>query len=262
MINILLVDDEANLLEASKLYLEKLSSKFNVSTLSSAYEALNVLKKKDFDIIISDYQMPNMDGLEFLSTLRKNGDDSPFIIFTGKGREEVAIQALNLGADFYLQKGGDTNSQFRELLNLINKLMEKKATEFARKRLLDQQISINRLALTLGETRDLNKIYKTIFQHIYSIMSADTFVVDFYDKDTQTISPGYTLIEGKVLDITMFPPVPLGNKESELHTKVIQTEGLIYIPDLYKKFENQDPEKIDSSLLNQKVTQNLQYLYQ
>lgn len=239
-INILLVDDEETLLEVSKIYLKKMNEKFNITTVESAIQALDLIKEQEFDVIISDYQMPKMNGLEFLSIVRNTGNEIPFIIFTGKGREEVAIQALNLGADFYLQKGGETTSQFHELDNLIDKLFEKKLADKLRRHLLDQQISINKLALTLGETRDLNKIYKTIFQHIYSIMDADTFVVSFYDKDKQTISPGFALIEEKSLDITIFPPLPLSHKESEIKSKVITTGNHLYLPDL-RRIIKQDP---------------------
>jgi PAS domain S-box-containing protein len=239
-IKILLVDDEETLLEVSKIYLEKMNEKFNIITVDSAVEALEMIKQQEYDVIISDYQMPVINGLEFLSRVRNAGNEIPFIIFTGKGREEVAIQALNLGADFYLQKGGETTSQFHELENLIDKLFEKKQADKLRRHLLDQQISINKLALTLGETRDINKIYKTIFQHIYSIMDADTFVVSFYDKGKQTISPGYALIEGKVLDITVFPALPLSHKESEIQSQVISTGDYIYLPDL-RRVVKQDP---------------------
>ncbi|MHA1461664.1 MAG: response regulator, partial [Candidatus Heimdallarchaeota archaeon] len=129
IINILLVDDEEALLEASKLYLENLSEKFQIYPINSAKKALEKLSSTAYDIIISDYQMSEMNGLEFLAELRSVGNETPFIIFTGKGREEVAIQALNLGADYYLQKGGETRSQFRELVNLIEKLVEKKQTD-------------------------------------------------------------------------------------------------------------------------------------
>ncbi|NPE09036.1 MAG: PAS domain S-box protein [Asgard group archaeon] len=239
-IKILLVDDEETLLEVSKIYLEKMNEKFNIITVDSAVKALEMIKEDEFDVIISDYQMPIMNGLEFLSVVRDAGNEIPFIIFTGKGREEVAIQALNLGADFYLQKGGEKTSQFHELDNLIDKLYEKKQADKLRRHLLDQQISINKLALTLGETRDLNKIYKTIFQYIYTIMDADTFVVSFYEKEKQTISPGFALIEGKALDITIFPALPLNHKESEIQSKVITTGDHLYLPDL-RRIVKQDP---------------------
>ncbi len=261
IIEILLVDDEETLLDASKLYLEKLSEKFQIYPINSAKKALAKLKSTTFDIIISDYQMPEMNGLDFLAKLRDLGNETPFIIFTGKGREEVAIQALNLGADYYLQKGGETRSQFRELVNLIEKLVEKKQIDFARKRLLEQQISINKLALTLGDTRDLNKIYKTVFQYIYAIMDADTFVVDFYNKENKTISHGYTLIEGNVLDIMMFPPIPLGHRESEIQTKVIESGEVVYKSDFYKNTNgSNDNEELDKSSSSDGITKSAVYV--
>lgn len=130
-VKVLLVDDEENLLQITKLYLEKTGSRLIISTAISAKIALNLLVKEPFDIIISDYKMPEMDGLEFLAKVRDQEYDIPFIIFTGKGREEVAIQALNLGADYYLQKGGDPKSQFRELINLIEKSVEKRKSDIS-----------------------------------------------------------------------------------------------------------------------------------
>lgn len=261
IINILLVDDEETLLDASKLYLENLSEKFQIHPINSAKKALDKLKSTTFDIIISDYQMDKMNGLEFLEKLRSSGNETPFIIFTGKGREEVAIQALNLGADYYLQKGGETRSQFRELVNLIEKLVEKKQIDLARKRLLEQQISINKLALTLGDTRDLNRIYKTVFQYIYAIMDADTFVVDFYNKKNKTISHGYTLIEGNVLDIMMFPPIPLGHRESEIQTKVIESGEVIYKSHFYKNSNgNENNEELDTSSASDGITKSAVYV--
>jgi DNA-binding response OmpR family regulator len=117
-ISVIYVDDEPSLLEIGRLFLQK-SGTFTVTTAESADEAIQTLKKQSFDAIISDYQMPGMDGIAFLKYLRKAGDTTPFIIFTGKGREDVVIEALNEGADFYLQKGGDPKSQFAELSNKV-----------------------------------------------------------------------------------------------------------------------------------------------
>lgn len=63
--------------------------------------------------------MPEMDGLALLRKVRESWPDIPFILFTGRGREEVVIEALNRGADFYLQKGGDPKAQFTELAHKI-----------------------------------------------------------------------------------------------------------------------------------------------
>jgi PAS domain S-box-containing protein len=123
MFSILYVDDEPMLLELARLFLEK-TGDFRVDTVTSATEALDILTKTSYDCIISDYQMPVMDGIVFLKTFRSKGNVGPFIIFTGKGREEVVIEALNNGADFYLQKGGDPKSQFVELAHKVRQAIQ------------------------------------------------------------------------------------------------------------------------------------------
>jgi len=117
-IRILLIDDEEALLEIAKIFLEQ-EQGFEVETSLSAQDALDKLKRDRFDVIISDYQMPGMNGIELLKKLKSAGDTTPYILFTGRGREDVAIDALNNGASFYIQKGGDPKSQFAELVNMI-----------------------------------------------------------------------------------------------------------------------------------------------
>ncbi|MFA4878051.1 MAG: PAS domain S-box protein [Methanoregula sp.] len=130
MISVLYVDDEPELLELGKLFLEQ-THELSVDTVISAILALEQLQRKKYDLVLSDYLMPEMDGIRFLQTLRGRGDTIPFIIFTGRGREEVIIDALNSGVDFYLQKGGDPTSQFAELKNIITKSVKQKRSEEA-----------------------------------------------------------------------------------------------------------------------------------
>ncbi len=128
MHHILYVDDETGLLEIGKLFLER-TGHFSVDTVDSAPEALRVIAEKRYDAIISDYQMPEMDGIELLKRVRTSCNTIPFIIFTGRGREEIVIQALNEGADFYLQKGGEPVSQFTELAHTVQKAISQKQAE-------------------------------------------------------------------------------------------------------------------------------------
>ena len=109
--NVLIVDDEPDLLELTKIYLEK-TGEFAVDIAESAREALEKMQTSTYAAVVSDYEMPEMNGIEFLKTVRGSGSDMPFIIFTGKGREDVVIEAINNGADFYLQKGGNPKAQF------------------------------------------------------------------------------------------------------------------------------------------------------
>ncbi|MDD5025000.1 MAG: PAS domain S-box protein, partial [Methanoregula sp.] len=127
IIRVLYVDDEPGLLELGKVFLE-MSGTLRIDTALSAADAIKKIVNEAYEGIISDYQMPVMDGIAFLKILRKDNNGIPFILFTGRGREEVVIEALNSGADFYLQKGGDPMSQFVELEHKILLAIERKQT--------------------------------------------------------------------------------------------------------------------------------------
>lgn len=129
---ILYVDDEPVLLEVCRHFLE-VSEGFRVETAISAKEGLDLLRRFRFDAIISDYQMPEMDGIGFLRTVRSDPamSEIPFILFTGRGREEVVIEAINNRVDFYLQKGGDPRSQFAELSHKVQWAIEHRKREQA-----------------------------------------------------------------------------------------------------------------------------------
>jgi PAS domain S-box-containing protein len=130
MLSLLYVDDEPGLLDIGKLFLET-SGDFAVTTALSGSEGLAALAAHSFDAIISDYQMPEMNGIELLKAVRKSHGSIPFILFTGRGREEVVIEAINNGADFYLQKGGDPKAQFAELAHKIRQAVSKRQAEYA-----------------------------------------------------------------------------------------------------------------------------------
>ncbi|MFA7199632.1 MAG: response regulator [Methanoculleus sp.] len=123
--SVLYVDDEQALLEVGKLFLERAGA-LTVETAPSAREALDLLGKRTFDAVIADYQMPEMDGIELLKEVRQHFGDIPFILFTGRGREEVVIEALNYGADGYIHKGGDPRSQFAELEHRVVQAVERR----------------------------------------------------------------------------------------------------------------------------------------
>lgn len=128
MISILYVDDERSLLEIGKHFLEQ-THEFKVDTATTADEALDRIRVNLYDAIISDYQLPGMDGIDLLKHLRKAGNQVPFIIFTGRSREQVVIEALNAGAAFYLQKGMDWESQFAELAYKVKVAVQHRETE-------------------------------------------------------------------------------------------------------------------------------------
>jgi DNA-binding NarL/FixJ family response regulator len=123
MIQVLYVDDEPVLLEVGKVFLES-AGEFGVDTALSADLALTALASARYDAVISDYQMPGRDGIALLKVIRAEYGPLPFILFTGRGREEVVIEALNNGADFYLQKGGEPRAQFAELAHKVRQAVQ------------------------------------------------------------------------------------------------------------------------------------------
>ncbi|MFX0114991.1 MAG: PAS domain S-box protein, partial [Candidatus Hodarchaeota archaeon] len=128
---ILLVDDESDLLDITKMFLAEREPNLEIEVASSSSEALEKLSGEYFDVIVADYQMPGIDGLDLLRHLRENANNIPFIMFTGRGREEVAMQALNLGASYYLMKGGDPDSEYGELAHIIRSVIHQRRTEEA-----------------------------------------------------------------------------------------------------------------------------------
>jgi PAS domain S-box-containing protein len=122
-IRILHVDDDAGFVEVAKQCLE-MQGNIEVETANSVEEAFEMLKEKAYDVIVSDYQMPGKGGLEFLRELREAGNQIPFVMFTGKGREEVAVKALNLGADQYISKFGDPDAVYSELAHAVDHAVE------------------------------------------------------------------------------------------------------------------------------------------
>jgi len=129
-IRVLHVDDDSGFLETTKHCLE-LQTSIQVDTALSVEEAFKKMENEKFDIIVSDFQMPTKDGMDFLKELREKDISIPFVVFTGKGREEVAIKALNLGANQYLNKTGDAETVYTELAHCVIELVRARKAEEA-----------------------------------------------------------------------------------------------------------------------------------
>ncbi|WP_132058635.1 response regulator [Halorussus amylolyticus] len=136
-ITVLHVDDEPDLADLTATYLERQHDDFEITTQTTIDSALETLETESVDCIVSDYDMPSMNGLEFLETVRARDGDLPFILFTGKGSEEIASEAISSGVTDYLQKEVGTG-QYPVLANRIRNAVEqhraKRAVERAQKR--------------------------------------------------------------------------------------------------------------------------------
>ena len=123
MLNVLIVDDDAALLEAMQVFLTR-TADVHVKGVQTSHEALDLLSNNRYDAIVLDYDMPEIDGLEILKIIRGRGDTTPVILFTGVGREHTAIEALNSGADFFIKKGEDPENTLRTVLERIEQAVD------------------------------------------------------------------------------------------------------------------------------------------
>ncbi|MFC6988298.1 PAS domain-containing protein [Haloplanus sp. GCM10025708] len=123
-IRILHVDDDPGVAEMTATFLERADDRFDVETATSASEGLDRLVEGGFDCVVSDYDMPDCNGLDFLEDVRENCLTTPFILFTGKGSEEIASEAISMGVSDYLQKSPGSE-QYELLANRIRTLVER-----------------------------------------------------------------------------------------------------------------------------------------
>ncbi|WP_318567428.1 PAS domain S-box protein [Salinigranum marinum] len=121
-IRLLHVDDDPAFAEMVSVFLEQECSACHVTTATDVPAGLEQLRSGAFDCVVSDYEMPGQTGLDLLRAVRDSHPDLPFVLFTGRGSEEIAAEAISAGVSDYLQKGGGTE-QYTVLANRIENLV-------------------------------------------------------------------------------------------------------------------------------------------
>ena len=115
---VLLVDDDPLFLELSKTFLEVFYDIIS-DTVESAGKALEKLDEDSYDVVVADYDMPFMDGITLLRTIRDRSINVPLILFTGIEEKEIMHSAIESGAHSFIQKKGDPKAQYSELSKKI-----------------------------------------------------------------------------------------------------------------------------------------------
>ena len=140
VVRVLHVDDEPDQLKLTKIFLEETDTSLQITSVSSPEEALKRLQEESYDCIVSDYKMPDMDGIEFARRVRQTSR-LPFIIYTGHGSEEVAEAAFSVGIDDYIRKEFE-HSHYRVLAKRIKSAVDKHAAEVQLKTSLETSAGI------------------------------------------------------------------------------------------------------------------------
>lgn len=228
-ITVLLVDDAPDFAELAQLSLQRADELLDVQTATSASEGLELLATESVDCIVSDYEMPERNGIAFLETVREDHPSLPFILFTGKGSEAIASDAISAGVTDYLQKETGTE-QYTLLANRIRNAVDRYRGQQERTRQREAIETAHEGISILnadGEFIYVNQAYADLYGYTPTEMLGEHWQLIYPDDEvsfaTEVILPtatemGYWQGEttGLRADGTTFP---------EAHTVVITETG-------------------------------------
>jgi PAS domain S-box-containing protein len=134
-VRVLHVDDDGDFLDLVGRLLERTDETIRHEPTEDPETALDRVRAGHVDCVLSDYEMPEMDGLEFLRCVRSHCPNVPFILYTGRGDESVAAEAISAGVDDYVRKGADA-AHYLKLSVRIRREVERARAEAERGRQL------------------------------------------------------------------------------------------------------------------------------
>src|SRR5690554_3745958 len=155
MSKILIVEDEAAIRRVlSKILLEE-DENYQIDEATDGLEALEKIKKEDFDLVLCDIKMPKFDGVEVLEATKKIKPDTPFVMISGHGDLETAVNTMRLGAFDYISKPPDLN----RLLHTVRLALDRKELVVENKRLKKK---VSKKYEMVGESKALQNIKEMI----------------------------------------------------------------------------------------------------
>ena len=172
---VLFVDDEPGAADLAATHVERLLDGIETVTRLSPDEALDVVRDDCVDCVVSDFDMPRSDGLELLESVREIDPDVPFVLFTGKGSEEIASDAISAGVTDYLQKGAGRD-RYEMLANSVANALGRRRAERDLREVNDQITAIHRFATELASVTDVATVFDRTVDAAEEILEFDRCV--------------------------------------------------------------------------------------
>jgi len=229
MFHIIYVDDGPVIPELCKKALER-SGAIEVDIVSSVDEAREAMQKRPYDAVVSEHAPPGIDGIAFLRSLREAGDEIPFIIFTGRGRKETVIAALNSDADHYIQKNKGTKADFADLEQKIVAVIERRqAEENAKVSCLELETALD--AGQLGDWSFNNVTGRfTVSDRFWRILGTDTASEGGNSIEMEPFLKRFVHPEDSGIlesEIERTSPVDSGVGQGNLQLRIVRKDGAV-----------------------------------
>ena len=155
MSKILIIEDEESIRRVLVRILNEEDSNFEIHEASDGKKGLESISKENFDLVLCDIKMPKIDGIELLQRTRKKNSSLPFIMLTGHGNVETAVESMKLGAYDFISKPPDLN----RLLTSVRNALEKKELVTENKILRKK---VEKRYQIIGESKSIKAIHELI----------------------------------------------------------------------------------------------------
>ena len=172
---VLFVDDEPGAADLAATHVERLLDGIETLTYTDPDDALRAVETERVDCVVSDFDMPGSDGLELLTDAREIDPGLPFVLFTGKGSEEIASEAISAGVTDYLQKGAGRD-RYEMLANSVENALGRRRVERDLREVNAKVTALHEFATDVAACEDVDEVFERTVAAAEGILEFDRCV--------------------------------------------------------------------------------------